>query len=302
MSFSLAPLPPATLGEPYSILLKSYLVNTDGDSFANQILQPPYVSVSPNTGNWLTYNASTGYLGGTPQTVELETVFGIYAYNPTTGESGTLSGTVMVNNTNAAPYLALIISEHNQKPNFMALVQAVCAGFADVTALLNSMPAAFNLFTAQGAQLDIVGQWIGQGRTVNALITLNFFGYSEVTTGIPDEPYLKSFGELTNPTEYGGARWYDLGTTFAATTTLPDNEYLTVLEAVIARNGYNSTIAELEQALYDIFGAPCYVYDYGTLSITVYIPTSATATQEGIVTNLDILPRPAGVAITIAVQ
>src|ERR1700734_4114019 len=62
-------------------------------------------------------------------------------------------------------YLALITSEHNQKPKFMATVAAEIQPFVDIQATLYSMIGIFTP-NSVGDQLDKVGVWVGANRSV----------------------------------------------------------------------------------------------------------------------------------------
>ena len=321
MALSAVPLPPARVGEFYSVVLASYISGGVAPYYvlynSHSHFAVPQFSVTPNTGGWLSLNFASGVLSGLPQVSEQETIFA-FSVTDSSGLATSLTWTLNVSTSTAQPYLALITSEHNQKLNFMSVVQTLCAGVADSTAVINAIPLAYNLFTAQGAQLDTVGQWIGQGRVVSSVITVNFFGFCELPTsgpayptgGTPDSTNIYTFGELTNPSyavsgvQYA-ARFYNLGETYTASTVLADPEYRTVLQALVGRNQYNTSnvlglVAQLEQALLFIFGVPCQVLDYGTYSITVSIPAAAaTAVDLALITTLDILPRPAGVKIVV---
>jgi hypothetical protein len=194
-----------------------------------------------------------------------------------------------------APYDALITSEYNQTPQFTALVALLTAGVGDVTALIQSIPAAFDLNGgAYGIQLDILGQWIGQPRIIPNVLITGFFGFSDLATGAPlglQQP----FGDLADASI--GGIWYSLGQPASATTVLTDAQYLTVLNARIARNQSNGTLSALEAALFDIFGVGAKVVDNGTLSLAITVSQPVSPVDQALVTQLDILPRPAGVAI-----
>ena len=73
-------------------------------------------------------------------------------------------------------YLALITSEHNQRPRYMATVDATTRPFADVQALLGSFLGEFDLDSATGKQLDTLARWVGATRA-NA-VPLDGFAFS----------------------------------------------------------------------------------------------------------------------------
>jgi len=195
-----------------------------------------------------------------------------------------------VNATGAAPYLALITSEHNQKPMFMAMVEAVTGAIASITMGTQAIQPAFDLDQAIGAQLDIVGQWVGVSRTIDNVLLLGFFGFA-------DDPVALGFGELTDPSV--GGIWYNVGQTFSGNTVLQDSDYLTIIKAKIVKNQGDGSAADIENALSYIFNVPCTIVDNGTLNVTVNIGEPLTGTNEALLNGLDLLPRPAGVALTI---
>jgi hypothetical protein len=63
-------------------------------------------------------------------------------------------------------YLNLVTSEHRASTKFIAWATALLQPFIDVQTCADSIPAAFDLDTAIGAQLDILGQILGAARTV----------------------------------------------------------------------------------------------------------------------------------------
>jgi hypothetical protein len=205
------------------------------------------------------------------------------------------SYTYEVNNSpNVISYQALITSEHNQKPNFMSVVGVIVGAAADSVVAAQNIIPAFNLTTAVGNQLDILGLWIGQSRRIPNVLVTGFFGFSEVSTGNPDglqEP----FGELPNPSI--GGIWYNLGQVNSGTTILSDGAYLTILKARIVKNQWNGTLSGIETALQYILGVPCSIADNGTLSLNINIPLPITPLEQALLESIDILPRPAGVAI-----
>ena len=65
-----------------------------------------------------------------------------------------------------ARYVALVTSEHADKPNFMAWLTALLTLVDDCTACASAIDGALDLDAAVGVQLDIVGTLVGVSRTV----------------------------------------------------------------------------------------------------------------------------------------
>jgi hypothetical protein len=121
-------------------------------------------------------------------------------------------------------YVALVTSEHADKPKFNALLAMLLQPIADIIALLESIPGAFDLDDAIGAQLDIIGLWVGVSRNVTVPLANVFFSLDSPTLGLNQGTLLGRFDPTTG------------------LLTLPDDNYLTLLRAVIASNHWDGTI------------------------------------------------------------
>jgi hypothetical protein len=69
-------------------------------------------------------------------------------------------------NNNIQQYIDLVTSEHADKPNFIAWLTANVALIDDLSSMLDVFSVAFDIDTATGSQLDILGEVIGVARTV----------------------------------------------------------------------------------------------------------------------------------------
>lgn len=195
-----------------------------------------------------------------------------------------------------AQYLAMIPPANAAKPKFMAQVGLVTGALAAISQAAQSLVDSFDLDLAQGAQLDVLGQWIGQSRVIHNLLTIEYFGFSEVTDGTLDGD-TGPFGELGDPTI--GAPFYDLGDPLGATTKLSDAQYRLILRAVIVRNTYDGTLGQMETALAFVFGGAVSVLDGGALTLNLVVAAKQDTTIQALISNNDVLPRPAGVRFGI---
>src|ERR1700749_1053394 len=132
-------------------------------------------------------------------------------------------------------YSDLLTSEYENSPNFIQTVQLTANAIGDITALLQSLPAQFDLDAAIGSQLDVDGQWIGFPRTIGGVLLVQFFGFADDATAL-------TFGELGNPST--GGRFLELGESTSSTATLADPEYRILLRAKILQNDWDGSIAE----------------------------------------------------------
>ena len=122
-------------------------------------------------------------------------------------------------------YTALITSEYQNQPKFVAMVQFMVAVPVQVQKLMNQMiDSIFDLdLPPVGNQLDIIGQWVGASRRVNIPITGIYFSWDDqVDTGW----------------DYGTWQPPNLPTSIVS---LPDDAYLTLIRATIAANNWDGT-------------------------------------------------------------
>ncbi|OON35644.1 hypothetical protein BTJ39_22205, partial [Izhakiella australiensis] len=74
-------------------------------------------------------------------------------------------------------YTDLITNYHAGKPKFVAHVDLSTRALTDTSETLNALLAAFDIDTAVGTQLDILGEWIGRSRIVSQPISGIYFSF-----------------------------------------------------------------------------------------------------------------------------
>jgi hypothetical protein len=74
-------------------------------------------------------------------------------------------------------YTDLITNYHATKPLFFQHVDLSTRPLLDTSTALNSLITAFDIDTAVGVQLDILGEWIGRSRYVAVPISGIFFSW-----------------------------------------------------------------------------------------------------------------------------
>lgn len=183
-----------------------------------------------------------------------------------------------------SPYTSLITPEHNQRPKYMAMIAMTAQPFADNIALLATFPALFDLDYAVGAQLDVVGLWVGVTRNIGVAVPNTFFTFDTSGLGF-DEGLLPALDE-------GGAT--DI-------VVLPDPQFRTLIRARIASNHWDGTIPGAYAIWGILFGGTGYtiqIQDNGdmTMDLTLVGPNPDPLTLalfEGGYLDL----RPSGVRI-----
>lgn len=122
-------------------------------------------------------------------------------------------------------YLNLVPSANRQKPNFIGSLTVGVEIYARIQELLLSMSdALFDVDTAVGDQLDIIGLWVGVSREVQVPISGVYFQWDG------DDPFVGwdygTWQPSSAPTEI---------------TVLPDDAYRTLIKFKIAANNWDGT-------------------------------------------------------------
>ena len=74
-------------------------------------------------------------------------------------------------------YTELITNYHLTRPHFRQHVDLSTRPLTDVSTVVNGLVPAFDIDTATGARLDVLGEWIGRKRRVNTPISGVYFAY-----------------------------------------------------------------------------------------------------------------------------
>lgn len=150
-------------------------------------------------------------------------------------------------------YLGLVTAFHRDKPKFTGMVGAVSQCFVDAQAAIGALVPAFDLDAAVGAQLDVVGLWVGISRHVRTPLAGVYFSLDVAGLGFDD------------------GVWQDPFDPDSGVTALDDDTYRLLIRAKIAANHWDGTLEASAAILKLIFGDLTHVFiqDNGDMSIDI---------------------------------
>jgi hypothetical protein len=128
------------------------------------------------------------------------------------------------------PYQDLITSEHSDKPKYMEMVGYSAQPYADTADTFSGVTSAYDVDTAVGNQLDVVGQWIGITRFLSTPLEV-YFSFDNATLGFDRGTWKGPY----DPT--------------AGIIELTDDYYRLLLKTKIMANVWNGTLEQLNQIL-----------------------------------------------------
>lgn len=180
-------------------------------------------------------------------------------------------------------YSTLIPSAQREAPKFLATVEALGQAFSAQQQCSAQLIPAFDLDRAVGKQLDVLGLWIGQGRTIVAPIDDYFFTFNS-------EPLGFDYGYWKNR--------YDADFGYV---DLDDENYRMVLRAKVGANNWDGTMETLPAVLQSIWpkgDVQIRVRDNQdmTMTVSVHGKTISSMTKE-IIRQGHLAIKPGGIGI-----
>lgn len=193
-----------------------------------------------------------------------------------------------------AYYQQLLITQYRILPKASATIALFC-NEALCNGLPQSLERAFDLDTAIGAQLDIIGNIVGVNRNVYGLdLDHTFFSFIRYHDTTPRA----GFGRY-NENPYPSAIW--LRYVASGDTYMTDFEMLTCIQLKIIQNNIYPSLGNIANTLWNKFGTSIGVVDNLNMQITYHASAyGAYFSILEIADYLGILPRPMGVAVSIA--
>ena len=178
--------------------------------------------------------------------------------------------------------ISRLLSQFTDKKILEGIISALGESLNGMETTLNDLEFKRWLDKAEGAQLDGLGQIVGQSRIIPKAILLPFFGFA-------NQPSSRGFGL---------ARFRNRFESSTTTSTLSDEPYRMLIAAKIIKNTTICTPEQIISACAFVYGAKTIVYhELGNAKIRLGIGKELTEEQKALSNALNLLPKPAGVGI-----
>lgn len=182
-----------------------------------------------------------------------------------------------------------VATQYTEAQKFLAYIRALLTSSAEMEAVLQKVAEQSDIDLAEGVNLDVIGEIVGISRILPNSIAVKFFGFE----GQPGGDVFGEEGALGI-----GSRFREELEPETATSVLADTEYRLLLRAKIVKNHAQGTNEDILLGLAYLFNTQRIVVDdLGGMHIGVAIGRQLTFQEKVMVTTLDILPCPDGVAI-----
>jgi hypothetical protein len=176
-----------------------------------------------------------------------------------------------------------IISQYANSPILYQLIESFNSYLDQTENIDNFFDILFNIDTAQGIGLDILGRIVGVSRVLQVISGTAYF----------------SFAGTNANGEFGQAPFYS-GQPLTGNYALSDSAFRTLILAKALANISDCSVPSINKLLQLLFpnrGA-AYVVDNENMSMTYHFGFPLTLVEQSIVVNSNVLPRPSGVSVS----
>lgn len=188
-------------------------------------------------------------------------------------------------------YALRLIMQYRGQANAVNTIKALVQE-AWLDGLIQDEASCFDIETASGAQLDVIGRIVGVPRNIYGLDLVHEFWEVHSYTDDPDGVDLQRYADSTDGPEI--MLRYNSNATYA----LSEFEMRTLIKMKIKANTILRSTKGIVDAMFDVFGSSVSVVDNAdmTLEFNVQAPYHNTFV---VAEYIDIIPRPMGVAAVI---
>lgn len=181
-------------------------------------------------------------------------------------------------------YLNRVPAQHREKPKFRATLEASLSPFVQLGNLMESVPSLYDVDSAIGSQLDVVGEWVGITRVINSAIEGVYFSLDD-----------------TADVGFDSGVWRGPYDPISGIVSLDDDTYRTLIRLKILANMWDGTVEKAYSSWKSVFNGEqgIVIEDHQDMSITIGITgLDMTPAQKGLFSKQISPFKPAGVRIS----
>ena len=185
-------------------------------------------------------------------------------------------------------YKNLLIIQYNNKQKAQSTIELLTNEFW-ASGIAQDVRDAYNIDTAIGEQLDILGKYIGVDRFYTSTqLNDDYFGFADATNTGGVSANIVGFDNATSPDKSGLFLSSDavIGNEFE----LNDETYRTLLKLKIIQNYSNHSMQSISESLFTFFGDSIIVVDNYDMTITYFIGDASSALVEAAIAK-GVLPN-----------
>lgn len=193
-------------------------------------------------------------------------------------------------------YVNLLIIQYNNKPKARAAIEAIVREVLADGVLLD-VRDGFDIDTSVGAQLDILGQYIGVHRFyLGDPYVANYFGFADAVNPSAVSANIVGFNDADAPDKEG--LFLDADEVIVNRLRLNDEAYRTLLKLKIVQNYSDHSTGSIVAGLFEFFADGIAVKDNYNMTMTYLVGDVSNALVRAALQK-GVLPKPMGVGLQV---
>jgi hypothetical protein len=196
-----------------------------------------------------------------------------------------------------AYYVNLLIVQYHNQPKAQATIQL----FAETllaSNIITDVQNAYDIDTAVGKQLDVIGKYVGVDRFYSELELTDYFSlvtYDEVDA-LPDSPPRFGFSDYSDYDDFAYNGTLDYSDIITTSNALFDSDYRILIKLKIAENNMNYSHKSIDDLMFEFFGSVVRPESSGNMAMQYFIEQGAGTLITAILLK-GLLPSPMGVGV-----
>ncbi len=204
----------------------------------------------------------------------------------------------MADVTNLIAYYAnLLILQYNGLSKAQATIELIASTIIG-DGLIIDVQNAYDLDTAVGKQLDVLGKYEGVTRFFSEIELIDYFGlvtYAQYLS-LPSSPPVFGFSIYSNFNDYSYNGTYSYYDNNIANNALGDNDFRPLVKYMARLNRLNFSEGEIDQLMFAVFGALVRPETTSNMEIVYFIDSNPNNFINAVIAK-KLLPNPMGVLV-----
>lgn len=196
-------------------------------------------------------------------------------------------------------YVNLLIIQYNQKPNARAEMGLYVSNLLADAVMLDVLNG-YDIETAVGVQLDVLGKYVGVDRFYLQLELENFFAFTTYSEIDPDSLTKFGFSQYSNFNGFSANGWIDYSDIVLQKNTLEDADFRTIIKLAIIRNNSNHSVGDIDTKIAGLFGSDIHAEAKESVpKVMWYFLVLSSSPLVQAILYKKLLPKPIGVRLGI---
>ncbi len=194
-------------------------------------------------------------------------------------------------------YVNLLIIQYNNQPKARATIRLIIQEiFAN--GLIFDIRDAYDIETAVGKQLDVIGLYAGVDRFFSVNDPIDYFAFTDYIETDPQDDDKFGLTDYDDFEEFQHNGTLNYNSIVSVENRLSDDDYRVVINLQILQNNINHSHKEIDDGIFRFFENEIRPDSEGSMEMTYFISSNVTAIILAALTK-EILPRPMGVLLRL---